>query len=1160
MQPQDLHKVFAQSEVARVTRALPQLTAGIIIFFGSLVLLGWVYEIEYLKTLYFSAITIKANTALCLILSGASLWLFNMAVNQRDKKKQPKSFYLLLSRICALVVTIIGLLTATQYLFDWNLGIDQFFLRKSLDIDGTSYSGRMGFDVAWSFILMGIALTILAQKKILQHYWYAQILILIVALIQLQGLIAHTYAVNIFAQTLPSTTFTSLKTTFLLTILCIGILWTYPKQGFMRLVTSDRYSGILCRRLLLGVVVLPFILGSLIIKGKQANLYDPSFALSLFTILLIVIFSALVWQSVAMIEHLSQQRDIADRLLRINEEKLRSFVDANVIGIVFSDIYGTIEQANDEFLRMIGYTQEDLQTKKIGWKEITPPELLYLDEQSITQAKITGACVPYKKEFIRQDGSRVPVLIGYVLLGEQREEAVCFILDLTEQQQAQAKILQLNKNLERRVSELQTLLEVIPVGIAIAEDRECQTIKVNRTFAKQLKISPNGNASLGASEQERPKTFKLYRYGRELSVEEMPMQYCAAHGVEVLGFELDVVFNDGKMANLLEYVAPLFDEEGKTRGAIGAFLDITERKQSEELLRNHQQWLEDVLNLMPMPLLFIEPGTGQVNFANRAANELNGGHFLQGKESEVYPNSDYLTGAVGNLLTGLKPGICNIQSPRMRVAAGEELAGLEVDLHTSQGSRTLLIFADTLPAMHSYPATCVMAFQDVTKLKEVEKALSLGYNRLHLLFNTASSLLSCQKPEELIDSVFEQLAAQIGLDAYFNFLVEEKTGVLQLVSYRGIAEELAQQTECLEFGQSLYASLMQERRAILVENLQQSKKPQTEFLQSIGVTAYYGYPLINQDKLLRIIAFVSCNRVYFSDNQRGMMQAVCDQIAIAMERSSLIASLQRQTEQLQEANRMKDEFLGILSHELRSPLNAILGWAQVLRSRKFSEEMLAQALETIERNARGQTQVVEDLLDISRIIRGKLQLQVRNWDLVSMINAVMETVSLAAQSKEIGLRFSLPNQGSSPPPISNPLFLVSGDRDRLQQIIWNLLTNAIKFTPRGGDIEIKLAKIAIQSQDLMDNHKKQLLITNYAQIQVIDTGIGINPDFLPYVFDRFRQADSSNTRTYGGLGLGLALVRYLVELHGGTVEAESPGHNQGATFTVKLPLLEMGDG
>jgi hypothetical protein len=227
------------------------------------------------------------------------------------------------------------------------------------------------------------------------------------------------------------------------------------------------------------------------------------------------------------------------------------------------------------------------------------------------------------------------------------------------------------------------------------------------------------------------------------------------------------------------------------------------------------------------------------------------------------------------------------------------------------------------------------------------------------------------------------------------------------------------------------------------------------------------------------------------------------------------------------ANRIKDEFLAVLSHELRSPLNPILGWTKLLQSQTYTPEETAQALATIERNAKLQAQLIEDLLDVSRILRGKMALTICPVNLVTTIEAALETVRLAAEAKNIQIDTNL----------DQSIGRVSGDAARLQQIIWNLLTNAVKFTPQGGRVEVSLMQV-----------------DSLAQIQVRDTGKGINPDFLPYVFDYFRQEDGAITRKFGGLGLGLAIVRHLTEQHGGTISVESAGENQGATFTVYFPL------
>jgi PAS domain S-box-containing protein len=259
----------------------------------------------------------------------------------------------------------------------------------------------------------------------------------------------------------------------------------------------------------------------------------------------------------------------------------------------------------------------------------------------------------------------------------------------------------------------------------------------------------------------------------------------------------------------------------------------------------------------------------------------------------------------------------------------------------------------------------------------------------------------------------------------------------------------------------------------------------------------------------------------------GSVIDISDRKQAEAARERLLQQEQVAREQAEQANRIKDEFLTVLSHELRTPLNPILGWTKLLQTRKFDETKIAQALATIERNTKLQIQLVDDLLDLAKILRGKLSLNVTRVNLSPMIEAAIETVRTAGVAKSISFYSVLPNIG-----------LVSGDAARLQQIVWNLLSNAIKFTPEGGQVSIEVEKVDTQ-----------------AQIKVSDTGKGISPDFLPYIFESFRQEDASTTRKYGGLGLGLAIVRHLVEAHGGTISADSPGVDLGATFTVRLPLL-----
>ncbi|MGB7921768.1 MAG: ATP-binding protein [Pyrinomonadaceae bacterium] len=308
---------------------------------------------------------------------------------------------------------------------------------------------------------------------------------------------------------------------------------------------------------------------------------------------------------------------------------------------------------------------------------------------------------------------------------------------------------------------------------------------------------------------------------------------------------------------------------------------------------------------------------------------------------------------------------------------------------------------------------------------------------------------------------------------------------------------------------------------------------QTAFreLQETGYLRYEDLPLQTTDGRLREVEFVS--NVYEEDSQQVIQCNIRDITArkrAEEENRLLLERCQVAHGEADKANGIKDEFLALLSHELRTPLTSILGWSKLLTDGNLDDVASKRALEIIVRNARAQRQLIDDLLDISRIITGKLRLDVRPVELAPIIEAIVEGMRPAADARSIHLQTALDSRTDT----------INGDPDRLQQIIWNLLSNAIKFTPEGGRVEVGLERI-----------------NSHVEITISDTGQGIDPEFLLHVFDRFRQSDSSSTRRHGGLGLGLAIARQLVELHGGTVKAESPGEGAGTTFKVILPLLSV---
>ena len=342
-----------------------------------------------------------------------------------------------------------------------------------------------------------------------------------------------------------------------------------------------------------------------------------------------------------------------------------------------------------------------------------------------------------------------------------------------------------------------------------------------------------------------------------------------------------------------------------------------------------------------------------------------------------------------------------------------------------------------------------------------------------------------------------------------------------------------------------YPQINQERLASLARNEELANVLRNQNLKSCMIV-----PLVARNRTLGTITLVTAESGrHYDQTDLVLAEDLAHRIALAVDNARLYREAQEAVtaredalqlrdqllrrehiarEEAESANRAKDEFLATVSHELRTPLNAILGWAHMLRASTLDQSTQQRALETIERNARSQAQLIEDILDVSRIVTGKLRLDVRPVELASVVESAIDAVRPAADANEIRIQSILD-------PRAGP---VSGDPNRLQQIVWNLASNAVKFTDKGGRVQVRLQRV-----------------NSHIEIVVSDTGQGISPDFLPYVFDRFRQADATSTRRHGGLGLGLAIVRHLVEMHGGTVRAESSGEGSGATFTVQLPLM-----
>jgi len=398
-------------------------------------------------------------------------------------------------------------------------------------------------------------------------------------------------------------------------------------------------------------------------------------------------------------------------------------------------------------------------------------------------------------------------------------------------------------------------------------------------------------------------------------------------------------------------------------------------------------------------------------------------------------------------------------------------------------------------------------------LRPGSKASEEVVRRLEAVTDTALARLPL---DELLNELLVRVRSILRADTAAILLLNGGDLVARVA--KGLEEEVAAGVR-IPLGSGFAGRVAAEKRPIFIADIDHAQML-NPILRQKGVRSLLGVPILFEGSVIGVLHVGTLQPRQFDRQDAQLLQIVADRIGLGIE----YARLYREA---QETSRLKDEFLATVSHELRTPLTPILAWVSQLRRRRLDPARTARALEAIERSARAQARLVDDLLEVSRIIGGKLRLDIRPMRLASAIEAAIEAMRPAAAAKNIRVVTSLDPR----------IELIWGDPERLQQVVWNLVSNAIKFTPEGGRVDVRL--------ECVDSH---------LELTVRDTGRGIAPEFLPYLFERFRQADPSSTRALGGLGLGLAIVRHLVELHGGTVEAESAGEGMGTTLRVRMPF------
>jgi PAS domain S-box-containing protein len=604
-------------------------------------------------------------------------------------------------------------------------------------------------------------------------------------------------------------------------------------------------------------------------------------------------------------------------------------------------------------------------------------------------------------------------------------------------------------------------------------------------------------------------------------------------GERIDHYETVRVRKDGTLLDISLTVSPIRAPDGRVVGASKIARDITEQRRAQRELDESATRLNLAMAAARMGDWNWDAATDVVTLSETAARIL--GRALG--ETPTW----------AALRESLHPG----DREPARAAVEESLAArgdYDIEYRVAKGDglyRWVLARGRGIYAEDGRALGMLGVVQDIDGRKKTEEALRDQTEALAII-NELGQVISAELDlhrmvQAVTDAATELTDARFG-SFFYNVLNEEGASYM-LYTLSGVSREAFAHFP-MPRATDLFGPTFRGEGVVRIDDVKQDPrygKNSPYFGMPEGhlpVVSYLAVPVASRSgEVLGGLFFGAPEPGVFTERHARIVEGLAAQSAVAMDNARLYESAQRaraEAERLyreaQESSRLKDEFLATVSHELRTPLTAILGWAHMLRTGKFNDESARRAFETVERNARAQAQLIDDLLDVSRIITGKLRIDVRPVDPNSFIEAAVEAVRPAAEAKGVRLQKVL----------DTGVVTVSGDPVRLQQIVWNLLSNAIKFTPRGGRVQVRLERV-----------------NSHIEVAVSDTGDGIPPEFLPHVFDRFRQADQKTTRQHGGMGLGLAIVRHLVELHGGTVRAESAGEGQGATFTVLLPVAPV---
>ncbi|MGO8744943.1 MAG: CheR family methyltransferase [Thermoguttaceae bacterium] len=665
-----------------------------------------------------------------------------------------------------------------------------------------------------------------------------------------------------------------------------------------------------------------------------------------------------------------------EEALRQSEFKLRRLFESDLIGILFAE-GETVTDANDVFLKMVGYTREDLAAGRVNWRAMTPPEHRELDDRALEELSARGSSTPVEKEYIRKDGSRVPISIGAARLEQSPLRWVCFVFDITERRRAEQAL----RESEERLS---LAIDAAHMG---SFDWNMATNEILWTPYHEIIFGyPPGTP------HRTYRDFAARVHPEDLPrVEEWMRQSQAEHKPYECSYR--VVWPDGSVHWATGYGRFHYNAEGKAIRATGMVLDTTELKRAEQAVR-----------------------------------------------------------------------------------------------------RTV--------------------------------------ERLELLAEVSSQLLASDRPQEIVDSLCRRVMEHLDCQVFFNYLLDEQQNKLRLNSSEGVSAETAREIEWLEFGSEVCGCTACDPSGMAAKHIQATLQPRAELVRKLGFRAYACRPLLNQGRVIGTLSFGSLKRETFSEEDLGLIGAVADQVAIAMQRIGLMQSLEQRAAEAQSANVAKSQFLANMSHQLRTPMNAVLGMTDLALAEELSPTV-RDYVDTARESAGALLELLNDILDLSRIEAGRLRLESAPFRLRPLLDKTVKSLGIRAYEKGLELLYDVADGVPD---------RLAGDALRVRQVLTNLVGNAIKYTHKG---EITV-RVAVRSQ----SDREACL-----EFLVQDTGIGISPEDQQKLFVPFEQPGAPITRGREGSGLGLSISARLVDLMGGRIWVESQlGKGSEFHFTVCMPL------